>query len=93
MQARPWEDNHPVREIGSPAVRRQSIGPPCHGHHDPGRDASRQPKPLAWRHAGGDNRDRELEVITVEIGAGREAFLPVIQVRPASLRKRGDRGV
>ena len=45
MQARPWEDNHPVREIGSPAVRRQSIGPPCHGHHDPGRDASRQPKP------------------------------------------------
>jgi hypothetical protein len=57
--------------------------------------AERQPpaEALAWRHAGRDNRDRELEVITVEIGAGREAYLPVIQVMPASLRKRGDRGV
>jgi hypothetical protein len=42
---------------------------------------------------GRDNPDRELEVITVEIGAGREAFLPVIQVMLASLGKRGDRGV
>jgi hypothetical protein len=49
-------------------------------------------KPLAW-HAGRDNRDRKLEVITVEIGAGREAFLPVIQVMPASNRKWSDRGV
>jgi hypothetical protein len=55
--------------------------------------ASRQRKPLAWRHVGQDNRDRELEVITVEIGAGREAFLPVIQVMPASLRKWGVPGV
>jgi hypothetical protein len=86
-------DNHLVREIGSPTVRKHRIGPPCHGHHDPGRDASRQRKPLAWRHAARDNPDRELEVITVEIGAGREAFLPVIQVMPASLGKRGDRGV
>jgi hypothetical protein len=45
------------------------------------------------RHVGRDNRDPELEVITVEIGAGREAFLPVIQVMPTSLRKWGDRGV
>jgi hypothetical protein len=45
------------------------------------------------RHAGRDNRGRELEVIAVEIGAGREAFLPVINVMPASLRKRGDSGV
>jgi len=51
---------------------------------------SRQRKPLAWRHVGQDNRDRELEVITVEIGAGREAFLPVIGVKPASLREWGD---
>jgi len=50
---------------------------------------SRQRKPLAWRRLGQDNRDRELEVITVEIGAGREAGLPVIRVRPASLRKWG----
>jgi hypothetical protein len=42
---------------------------------------------------GQDNRDRELEVITVEIGAGREAFLPVMQVVPASLREWGDPGV
>jgi hypothetical protein len=93
MQARLWEDNHPVREIGSPAARKHRIGPPCHGHHDPGRDASLQRNPLAWRHAGRDNRDRELEVLTMEIGAGREAFLPVIRVTPASVGKRGDRGV
>ena len=54
---------------------------------------SRQRKPLAWRRVGQDNRDRELEVITVEIGAGREAFLPVVQVIPASPRKWGDPGV
>ena len=54
---------------------------------------SRQRKPLAWRRVGQDNRDRELEVITVEIGAGREAFLPVIQAMPASLRNGGDLGV
>jgi hypothetical protein len=49
-------------------------------------------KPLAWN-VGRDNRDRKLEVITVEIGAGREVFLPVIQVMPASKRKWSDRGV
>jgi hypothetical protein len=49
-------------------------------------------KPLAW-HVDRDNRDRKLEVITVEIGARREAFLPVIQVMPASKRKWSDRGV
>jgi len=54
---------------------------------------SRQRKLLAWRHVGQDNRDRESEVITVEIGAGREAFLPVMQVVPGSLRTWGDRGV
>jgi hypothetical protein len=81
-----------VREIRSSAVCKHRIGPPCHGHHYPGRDASRQRKPLAWR-VSRDNRDRKLEVITVEIGAGREAFLPVIQVMPASLRKGSDRGV
>jgi hypothetical protein len=54
---------------------------------------SRQRKPLAWRRVGQDNRDRELGVITVEIGAGREALLPVVQVMPASLRKWGDPGV
>jgi hypothetical protein len=54
---------------------------------------SRQRKPLAWWRVGQDNRDRELEVITVEIGAGREAFLPVVQVMPASLRKWSDPGV
>ena len=59
----------------------------------PAETTSRQRKPLAWRHVGQDNRDRELEVITVEIGAGREAFLPVMQVMPASSRKCGDPGV
>jgi hypothetical protein len=54
---------------------------------------SRQRKPPAWRRMGQDNRDRELEVTTVEIGAGREAFLPVIQVMPTSLRKWRDPGV
>ena len=38
VQARPWEHNHLVREIRSPAVRKHRIGAPCHGHHDPGRD-------------------------------------------------------
>jgi hypothetical protein len=69
-------------------VCKHRLGPPCHGYHDPGRDASRQRKPLAW-HVGRDNRDRKLEVITVEIGAGREAFLPVIQVMPASPAEAG----
>jgi hypothetical protein len=59
----------------------------------PAETTSRQHKPLVWRRVGQDNRDRELEVITVEIGAGREAFLPVMQVMPASLRKWGDPGV
>lgn len=59
----------------------------------PAETTGRQRKPLAWRHVGQDNRDRELEVITVEIGVGREAFLPVMQVMPASLRKWGDPGV
>jgi hypothetical protein len=54
---------------------------------------SRQRKPLAWPQVGQDNRDRELEVISVEIGAGREAFLPVMQVKPVGLRKWGDPGV
>jgi hypothetical protein len=82
-----------VREIRSPAVRKHRIGPPCHGHHDRGRDDQPPAQTLAWRRVGQDNRDRELEVITVEIGAGREAFLPVMQVMPASLRKWGDPGV
>ena len=81
-----------MREIRSPAVCKHCIGPLCHGHHDHGRDAGRQRKPLAW-HVGRDNRDRKLEVITVEIGAGREAFLPVMQVIPAGLREWGDPGV
>jgi len=34
-----------------------------------------------------DNRDRELEVIAVEAGAGRAAFLPVMQVRPCRVAK------
>jgi hypothetical protein len=33
-----WEDNHLVREIRSPAVRKHRIGAPCHSHHDPDRD-------------------------------------------------------
>ena len=32
-------------------------------------------------------------MISVEIRAGREAFLPVIQAMPASLRNWGDPGV
>ena len=59
----------------------------------PAETTSRPPKTLAWRHAGQDNCDRESEVISVEIGAGREAFLPVVRVMPASLRKWGDPGV
>jgi len=59
----------------------------------PAETTSRQRKPLAWRHVGQDNRDRELEVISVEIRAGREAFLPVVRARPASLRRWGDPGV
>jgi len=82
-----------VREIRSPTVRKHRIGPSCHGHYDPGRDDQPAAEALAWRQVGQDNRDRELEVITVEIGAGREAFLPVMQVMPASLRKCGDPGV
>jgi hypothetical protein len=38
MQAKPWEDNHLVREIRSTAVRKHRIGSPRHGHHDRGRD-------------------------------------------------------
>jgi hypothetical protein len=34
-----------------------------------------------------DNRDRELEVIAVEAGAGRAAFLPVMQARPSRVAK------
>ena len=34
-----------------------------------------------------DDRDRELEVIAVETGAGREAFLPVIHARPSRIAK------
>jgi hypothetical protein len=34
-----------------------------------------------------DNRDRELEVIAVEAGAGRGAFLPVMQARPSRVAK------
>ncbi len=33
------------------------------------------------------NRDRELEVIAVEAGAGRGAFLPVMQARPSRVAK------
>jgi len=40
-----------------------------------------------------DNRDRELEVIAVEAGAGQAAFLPVMQARPSRVAKRGDCGV
>ena len=32
-----------------------------------------------------DNRDHELEVIAVETGAGREAFLPGIHARPSRI--------
>jgi hypothetical protein len=39
---------------------------------------------------GQANRDYELEVIAVEIGAGEQAFLLVVKVMSASLRKRGD---
>jgi len=34
-----------------------------------------------------DHRDRELEVIAVETGAGPEAFLPVIHARPSRIAK------
>ena len=34
-----------------------------------------------------DNRDRELEVIAVQTGAGREAFLPVMHARPSRIAK------
>ena len=34
-----------------------------------------------------DNRDRELEAIAVEAGAGRAAFLPVMQARPSRVAK------
>ena len=33
------------------------------------------------------NRDRELEVIAVEAGAGRGAFLPVMLARPSRVAK------
>ena len=56
----------------------------------PAETTSRPPKTLAWRHMGQDNRDHESEVISVEIGAGRDAFLPVIQAMPASLQNWGD---
>lgn len=93
MQARPWEDNHLVREIRSPAVRKHRIGAPCHGHHDPGRD-DQPPAEDSGMAARGPGQSRpRVEVISVEIGAGREAFLPVIQAMPASLRNWGDPGV
>jgi hypothetical protein len=41
---------------------------------------------------GRDNRDRELEVIAVEIGAGQEGVLLVIHVVSADLQKRGEYG-
>ncbi len=81
------------REVRSPAVRKHRIGLLCHGHHDHGRDDQPPAQAPGTAARGQDNRDRELEVITVEIGAGREAFLPVMQVMPASLRKWGDPGV
>jgi hypothetical protein len=59
----------------------------------PAETTSRPPKTLAWRHVSQDYRDRESEVISVEIGAGREAFLPAIQAMPASLRNWGDTDV
>lgn len=34
-----------------------------------------------------DNRDRELEVIAVEAGAGQAAFLSVMQARPSRVAK------
>ena len=34
-----------------------------------------------------DNRDRELEVIAVEAGAGQAAFLPVMHARPSRVAK------
>ena len=34
-----------------------------------------------------DDRDRELEVIAAETGAGRGAFLPVTQARPSTIAK------
>jgi hypothetical protein len=34
-----------------------------------------------------DNRDRELDVIAVEAGAGRAAFLPVMCARPSRAAK------
>jgi hypothetical protein len=97
MQARPWEDNHLVWEIRSPAARKHRIGRASARRvmpiTTPAKPTSHERKPLAWRRVGRDNRDRELEVIAVEIGAGREAFLPVIQVMSASLREWGDPGV
>jgi hypothetical protein len=93
VQVRPWEDNHLVREIRSPEVRKHRIGERCHVIRIPAETTSRPPKTLAWRHVGQDNRDRESEVISVEIRAGREAFLPVIQAMPASLQNWSDPGV
>ena len=34
-----------------------------------------------------DNRDRALEVIALEAGAGRGAFLPVMPARPSMVAK------
>ena len=44
----------------------------------------------AWRYTGRDERNRELEVIAVEIRASQdqEAYLLVIHVMPTSLRDR-----
>ena len=43
----------------------------------------------AWNYTGRDERDRELEVIAVEIGQaeGRDPFLLVIHVMPTHLRQ------
>jgi hypothetical protein len=45
------------------------------------------PRTLAEAVRRQDDRDRELEVIAVETGAGPEAFLPVIHARPSRIAK------
>lgn len=43
-----------------------------------------------WRHVGADERDRELEIIAVEIENDEaEAYLLVIHVMPTQLRGSG----
>jgi hypothetical protein len=93
VRARPWDI---IISCGR-SVRRQCASIASARHviaiTIPAETTSRPPKALAWRHLGQDNRDHESEVISVEIRAGREAFLPVIQAKPASLRNEGDPGV